>query len=290
MMDSDKKDEDWLYDDDADLAIDQEIYDRLHAALDAAGPSEEAQDRMLASLLAAQELRNASLQDVEPNGEVNGSVEYVPFTGKIANRNFTVLQGRKRRAARRTLGLAIAASFLIAVLGVSVGSHILGDANQSADYAQETAAPAEAEAMGSAKNEMAETDLVSLSSEADSAEPVSEESAPDEALDSSSELDAFAPSGGAFDVSADPSYDLAVGYPEIRLRSGEVLKIEEHLGDPVIIGDEWVEGFKGDADAFSEDGLDSVRCWVYLLPVSDDGLYVVRYVQDGSCYAARIVE
>ena len=39
MMDSDKKDEDWLYDDDADLAIDQEIYDRLHAALDAAGPS-----------------------------------------------------------------------------------------------------------------------------------------------------------------------------------------------------------------------------------------------------------
>ena len=66
--------------------------------------------------------------------------------------------------------------------------------------------------------------------------------------------------------------------------------IEEHLGDPVIIGDEWVEGFKGDADAFTEDGKDSVRCWVYLLPVSDDGLYVVRYVQDGSCYAARIVE
>ena len=46
----------------------------------------------------------------------------------------------------------------------------------------------------------------------------------------------------------------------------------------------------GEAEAFTEDGSDSVSCWVYRLPVSDDGLYVVRYVENGSCFAIRVVE
>ena len=98
-------------------------------------------------------------------------------------------------------------------------------------------------------------------------------------------------SGGAFDVTADPSYPYACTYQEIQMRTGEVLRIEEHDGGPVLIDPIWVEDLLGEATAVSqEDDFDVMPCWVYRLPVSDDGLYVVRYLQGGTFYAARVVD
>ena len=278
-----------LYEDDDDFGFDLEIYERLHEALDSAGPSEEAQDRMLSKLLEAQRMHEEE-SAVDPQVvDLNDDFDYVDKTDKQGQGGLTLVGGKKRRPRSRTIALAVAASLMLAVMGVSVASQANKASSSAADYAQETAVPSETDVGASPKELAPEAESVSYSSE-----EVATGSAVDEAtggaIESDSELEMFEQSGGAFDVSSDPSYELAVAYPEIRLRSGEVLMIEEHLGDPVIIGDEWVEGFKGDADAFSEDGKDSVRCWVYLLPVSDDGLYVVRYVQDGSCYAARVVE
>ena len=302
MRNGDETGKDWPYegDDNLDMELDLEIRERLKEALDAAGPSEEVQDRMLANLLAAQAEREAALDADEQDDASNVGVDYAAATEKDPHGGFTVLGGRRRGTARRALGLAVAASLLLAVLGVTVGSLAGKGSSQAANYAQESAVPSDSYAATPNKEQMDADAPAELSSEeesavmdsveADAVESRSDEGPVGGAIEQPSEFDPFASSGGAFDVSSDPSYDLAVGYPEIRLRSGEVLMIEEHQGDPVIIGDEWVEGFKGDADAFSEDGKDSVRCWVYLLPVSDDGLYVVRYVQEGSCYAARAVE
>lgn len=279
------------YDDVDEDGFDQEIYERLHAALDSAGPSEEAQDRMLANLLAAQMAHGAARPEAVEAVELNSHIDKVGMTDQPVAEGLSVLEGGKRKGARRlrTLGLAVAASVVLAVLGVSVASRINGTSYQAADSAQEKVASAGSEADGF-EEEASEAVPVALSAEEAPSDSLSDTPDAGGALEPPAELETFEQSGGAFDVHEDPSYDLAVGYPEIRLRTGEVLMIEKHLGEPVIIGDEWVEGFKGDADAFSEDGLDSVRCWVYLLPVSDDGLYVVRYVQDGSCYAVRIVE
>ena len=114
------------YDDVDEDGFDQEIYERLHAALDSAGPSEEAQDRMLANLLAAQRARDAARPEAVETVELNSHIDKVGMTDQPVAEVLSVLEGGKRKGPRRlrTLGLAVAASVVLAVLGVSVASRI----------------------------------------------------------------------------------------------------------------------------------------------------------------------
>jgi hypothetical protein len=102
-------------------------------------------------------------------------------------------------------------------------------------------------------------------------------------------MDELVASGGAFDVTTDPSYDLVVGHPVILLGGGKQLRVVWHDGEPAVIDGVWVGGLVAEAQACADDDeFDVVPCWVYALPVSEDGLYVVRYVEDGSYFAARV--
>lgn len=238
-----------------ELAVDEELRERLRSSLDVVGPSEEAEERMLANLLAAQEARAVTVEGIE-----------LP--------EVTVIEGGKRgRGASRRRGLALAAAAALAALALGVGVLSGGRAAQRGEMlVQSYDAGAAATSEGvDAKEVVAD-------------EAVSEEAAEDVA---SGELLA---SGGAFDETGDPSYELAVTYPEVRLYSGEVLRVEEHDGGPVIIEEKWVEQLVGEAEAFTDDGFESVGCWVYRLPASDDGLFAVRYIEGGSCFAIRLVE
>ena len=280
-----------------ELAFDEELQERLRMALDAAGPSEEAEERMLANLLAAQEARAAEASDADAGAA--GVVEPIELP------RVTVIEGGKRgrKAPRgRRFALAAAAALAAVALGAGVIGFMTSQKNEATLQAYDTAA-ASATSDSDAEFDVYEVDEAAgaAAPEALSAEAVSG-AAPEEKLMADEgasggaiEGDAAEPEelftmGGAFDASGDPSYELAVTYPEVRLATGEVLLMEEHDGGPVIIEDKWVEQLVGEAEAFTEDGSDSVSCWVYRLPVSDDGLYVVRYVENGSCFAIRVVE
>ena len=279
-----------------ELAFDEELQERLRMALDAAGPSEEAEERMLANLLAAQEARAAEASDADAGAA--GVVEPIELP------QVTVIEGGKRgrKAPRgRRFALAAAAALAAVALGAGVIGFMTSQKNEATLQAYDAAASATSDS--DAEFDAYEVDEAAgaAAPEALSAEAVSG-AAPEEKLMADEgasggaiEGDAAEPGelftmGGAFDASGDPSYELAVTYPEVRLATGEVLLMEEHDGGPVIIEDKWVEQLVGEAEAFTEDGSDSVSCWVYRLPVSDDGLYVVRYVENGSCFAIRVVE
>ena len=266
-------------------------------ALDAAGPSEEAEERMLANLLAAQEARAAEASDADAG--TAGVVEPIELP------QVTVIEGGKRgrKAPRgRRFALAAAAALAAVALGAGVIGFMTAQKNEATLQAYDTAAVS-ATSDSDAEFDAYEVDEAAgaAAPEALSAEAVSG-AAPEEKLMADEgasggaiEGDAAEPEelftmGGAFDASGDPSYGLAVTYPEVRLATGEVLLMEEYDGGPVIIEEKWVEQLVGEAEAFTEDGSDSVSCWVYRLPVSDDGLYVVRYVENGSCFAIRVAE
>lgn len=281
-----------------ELAFDEELQERLRMALDAAGPSEEAEERMLANLLAAQEARAAEASDADAGAA--GVVEPIELP------RVTVIEGGKRgrKAPRgRRFALAAAAALAAVLLGVGVTS-VMGSSQKNGATLQAY----DATAVSATSDSDAEFDAYEVDETAEAAAPeaLSAEAvggaAPEEKLIADEgasggaiEGDAAEPEelftmGGAFDASGDPSYELAVTYPEVRLATGEVLLMEEHDGGPVIIEEKWVEQLVGEAEAFTKDGSDSVSCWVYRLPVSDDGLYVVRYVENGSCFAIRVAE
>lgn len=280
-----------------ELAFDEELQERLRMALDVAGPSEEAEERMLANLLAAQEARAAEASDADAG--TAGAVEPIELP------QVTVIEGGKRgrKAPRgRRFALAAAAALAAVALGAGVIGFMTSQKNEATLQAYDTAA------VSATSDSDAEFDAYEVDEAAEAAAPeaLSAEAvggaAPEEKLMADEgasggaiEGDAAEPEelftmGGAFDASGDPSYELAVTYPEVRLATGEVLLMEEHDGGPVIIEEKWVEQLVGEAEAFTEDGSDSVSCWVYRLPVSDDGLYVVRYVENGSCFAIRVAE
>lgn len=283
-----------------ELAFDEELQERLRMALDAAGPSEEAEERMLANLLAAQEARVADASDADAGAA--GVVEPIELP------QVTVIEGGKRgrKAPRgRRFALAAAAAFAAVALGAGVIGFMTSQKNEAMLQAYDASAVS---ATSATSDSGADFDAYESEGAAESALPpnLSAEAvggaAPEEKLMADEgasggaiEGDAAEPEelltmGGAFDASGDPSYELAVTYPEVRLATGEVLLMEEHDGGPIIIEEKWVEQLVGEAEAFTEDGSDSVSCWVYRLPVSDDGLYVVRYVENGSCFAIRVAE
>ena len=193
-----------LYEDDDDFGFDLEIYERLHGALDSAGPSEEAQDRMLSKLLEAQRMHEEESAADPQVVDFNDDFDYVDKTDKQGQGGLTLLEGKRRRSWNRTIALAVAASLVLAVIGVSVASQANKASSSAADYAQEVAAPSETDVGASPKELAPEAESVSYSSE-----EVVTGSAVDEAtggaIESDSELEMFEQSGGAFDVSSDPS-------------------------------------------------------------------------------------
>lgn len=302
---------------DDELQFDEELSRHLRASLDVAGPSEEAQDRMLAHLLAAQAAREQQLaSESDPAVQTAASPAYkrseetvvtvkrfeIPEAPKDDEEPIVISGGRARESRRKRqsavrrryvgFGVAAAASLLIAFLGVSFAlssKDASSNAATSELYVQTDAAASEkAEAAGSAAAPEAVYESNADTGYANEL-PETEEAAEDtNAIPLEEELLA---SGGAFDVTADPSYPYACTYQEIQMRTGEVLRIEEHNGGPVLIDPIWVEDLLGEATAVSqEDDFDVMPCWVYRLPVSDDGLYVVRYLQGGTFYAARVID
>ena len=279
-----------------ELAFDEELQERLRRSLDVVGPSEEAEERMLANLLAAQEARAAEASDADAG--TAGVVEPIELP------QVTVIEGGKRgrKAPRgRRFALAAAAALAAVALGAGVIGFMTSQKNEATLQAYDAAASATSDSDAEFDAYEVDEAAEAAAPEALTAEAVGG-AAPEEKLMADEgasggaiEGDAAEPEelftmGGAFDASGDPSYGLAVTYPEVRLATGEVLLMEEYDGGPVIIEEKWVEQLVGEAEAFTEDGSDSVSCWVYRLPVSDDGLYVVRYVENGSCFAIRVAE
>ncbi|MDO5119416.1 MAG: hypothetical protein Q4D48_04965 [Coriobacteriales bacterium] len=283
--------DDWFDDTDLlseDLAFDEELRAHLRSSFDAIGPSQEAEDRMLANLLAAQA---AQSEQADHQAAVVEPIELPDVDEDGFKLVWNAPDKTARRRPRWRINLAAAAS--IAAVAISVGVMFsLGNMhskNTAPDtVAEEATYNAESESaapMGAEKNvsgNAAEADTVALEAVGDAAAST-EESDQEQAIPNDLVF-----SGGAFDVTGDPSYALAVTYQEVRLYDGRVLHIAEHQGEPVIIAEEWVEDLVEEAEAFSDDGFESVKCWVYRLPVSDDGLYVVRYLEDGSAFAIRV--
>ena len=97
-----------------ELAFDEELQERLRMALDAAGPSEEAEERMLANLLAAQEARAAEASDADAG--TAGVVEPIELP------QVTVIEGGKRgRKAPRGRRFALAAAAALAAVALGAG-------------------------------------------------------------------------------------------------------------------------------------------------------------------------
>lgn len=315
-------------DDELDLAFDEELQAHLRAALDVAGPSEEAENRMLANLLAAQAEKNREVEAAESKAAAASVVEPIELPETKSKRDFELLTGgaaRKKRASRRRLGLAVAASILVVALGIGVftqmGSaykntealspsqeaEVAESADEQRDAAQyESAAAPNYEADESAV-EVVDSDapivmqdsapqaMQNAQSSESGSSSKAEESGGASASDSGGAfydetLGPLTANGGALIDKDDPSYPYVTTYREVHLSTGEVLAVVEHDGSAVRIDSKWVEDLVGEAQAFSEDGTSSMTCWVYRLPVSDDGLYVVRYLEDGAYYAIRIVE
>lgn len=320
-------------DDELDLAFEEDLRAHLRAALEGVGPSEEAEDRMLANLMAAQAEKTREAEAAEAEASARAVVEPIELPAAKPGRDFELLTGgaaRKKRASQRRLGLAVAASILVVALGVGVfaqmgnaykdsgalsssqEAEVAASADEQGNEAQYEgmAAPSyEAESSSAevvdgdapmmmqdaapeaAQNARSSETGSSTSDSASKAEEPGEASAADSGgafYDES--LSSLTANGGALIDKDDPSYPYVTAYREIHLSTGEVLAVVEHDGSAVRIDSKWVEDLVGEAQAFSEDGTTSTTCWVYRLPVSDDGLYVVRYLEDGAYYAIRVVE
>lgn len=260
-----------------DIAFDQEFSEKLRQALDVEVPTPEAEERMLATLLAAQQERVA--QDGQDDVAVDSAdIARFELPEVSAKEGFELVEGygaRQQRKRRRVVGLAVAASIVIALVNVGIVIRANKAESGAASDMQYESAEATSEETSSSDKAGAEVIVVNETV----ALPVDEGLVP--------EMEAM---GGGFDVTGDPSYALASTYQLIYLEGMFDLRIEEHDGGPVLIDRQWEEGFVGEAIAYNEaDESDSVPCWVYRLPVSEDGLYVVRYLEDGSFFAARVI-
>jgi hypothetical protein len=249
---------------------------------------------MLANVLAAQAERES--QDVSEGASASDApgVERFGLPDVTAREGFELVEGygAARRRRRRVVGIAVAASIVVALAGVGLSLRTTnGTSDAASEASYEAEAPKGEEATNGAEKIVMQSDAAAGSATLDEEEATQELDAmggsivDDEAY--SSDLEAM---GGSFDVSADPSYELASRYQLIRLEGQFDLHIVEHDGGPGFIDREWEEGLVGEAIAYDEsDESDFVPCWVYRLPVSDDGLYVIRYIEDGSFYAARVI-
>ncbi len=302
--------DDGLFDDDLfddDLAFDQELSARLRASLADVGPSEESERRILANLLAAQADRmGEGQQESLPVVVERISLDDLP----AGVSTWGAASPKRRRNARRIRRTVFAAAaFLVVVsLGLGVFFAMRGvspdvDALKSYDATSESSADAgvdagaaeavpeevlnEAPALGMAPLGVSEADE-QVEAEATEEYAASSADATSDGVEAVG-MDELVASGGAFDVTTDPSYDLVVGHPVILLGGGKQLRVVWHDGEPAVIDGVWVEGLVAEAQACADDDeFDVVPCWVYALPVSEDGLYVVRYVEDGSYFAARM--
>lgn len=298
--------DDGLFDDDLfddDLAFDQELSARLRASLADVGPSEESERRILANLLAAQADRmGEGQQESLPVVVERISLDDLPAGAST----WGAASPKRRRNARRIRHtvFAAAAFLVVASLGLGVFFAMRGARSDSATFKSYDAttessgdAGAAEAAPGEAANEAPALGMAPLgisgADEQVEAEATEEYAA--SSADATSDgveavgMDELVASGGAFDVTTDPSYDLVVGHPVILLGGGKQLRVVWHDGEPAVIDGVWVEGLVAEAQACADDDeFDVVPCWVYALPVSEDGLYVVRYVEDGSYFAARV--
>ena len=320
-------------DDEFDLAFDEDLQAQLRAALDVAGPSEEAEDRMLANLLAAQAEKAHEAEIAEAKTATASVVEPIELPETKSKRDFELLTGsaaRKKRTSQRRLGLAVAASILVVALGIGVFTQMgnaykdsgalnssqeaevaeVADEQRDATQYESAAAPSyEADESSAetfdgdapimmqdiAPEAMSNATSSETGSSASSSASKAEEAGSAPASDSGGafydeSLSQLTANGGALIDKDDPSYPYVTTYREIHLSTGEVLAVVEHDGSAVRIDTKWVEDLVGEAQAFTEDGTSSMTCWVYRLPVSDDGLYVVRYLEDGAYYAIRVIE
>lgn len=259
-------------------SFDSDFADRLFDAYEAIEPTAEAEDRMLANILAAQQAKettDSSVPETTGPAFVEANVD-TPVPAPLP-----VTPVRKHSSRRGTrIWLPVAATVLLGAVAVGVIMNAVSNSKNSqlaapteqAVTADTTAVEAEY-AVGAASTDLehaAETSMMAedmgYAGEADIAEPSG--AVPSNGYDTAESSTANRPA---------PPSDCA----RIELPDGTMLELAYDSGAPVALSQQDCGAEVGEAVAWNESGSDSISCVVYRRAGSPTE-YVVNY--GGSVY------
>ena len=272
--------------------------ERIHAAYDRMTPSPEAEDRMLAALLEAQNHRAAASVASQ---KTNASQPYADTPADhfdIASSDAIHFDGtdidsvsrtarRRDSSTRRWRIAAISLAACCALVAIGVAGYLgssdmlnssLGAASESSASANLTSAlPDESTSSESASASGASTDADTPGQSEDATE--------------SSDTEANAEgqtqeNGESLSVGPTPSPDKDVRYPYVTLSSGETLEIAKVDGERVAAAREDIETPLEEATAFNDIG-EETPCYVHESTEGSPYPYVVAFTNSGEMFFAQ---